>query len=190
MGHFILSNSWRIYVSLRCFGIYPFKRIGDSELKSTTKCHFWLIYILTFVICIGMGIFYQFMIYATHVGSYIHEWRSNASIVTETYDSHERDLGNHVTKKYENMLHSTSIYLRLFLHIPFCFLLRIFAKELPIIQEEVNSIDSVYNNHTASIKNFLFDQYSTKKDKYVILHIIPLIIIMMFIFMVKIPICK
>ena len=177
-------------MSLRCFGIYPFKRIGDSELKSTTKCHFWLTYILTFVICIGMGIVYQFMIYPTHVGSYFHECRSNASIVTETYDSHERDLVNHVTKKYENTIRSTDIYLKLFLHIPFGFLLRTFAKELPIIQEEFNCIDSVYNDHNASSKNFLLDQYRSKKNKNDILHIIPLILLMIFIFMSKMPICK
>ena len=178
MRHFILNNSWRICVSFRCFGIYIIKRIGDSELKSTTKCQFWLTYIFTLVIGTVLNHVYHFIILTPRIDSYTHECGSNASLLTET------NFANiDITQRYKQTLIYIVFSYALLSIISMGFLLRRFAKELPTMQKDFNCIDLARPNYTtASIKNLSFGQYGSNTNKNVILLLTPFILQMIFIF--------
>ena len=48
MAYFILSNFWPVFdFFFRTAGIYPCKRVGETQLQLTTGCQFWLCYLAT-----------------------------------------------------------------------------------------------------------------------------------------------
>ena len=58
MAEFIFNNTWILlgYI-FNCFGINPFKRVGNTEICPTSSCQYWFRYILSFLVVISSMVF-------------------------------------------------------------------------------------------------------------------------------------
>ena len=51
MSYFIFDNTWILlgYI-FKYLGIYPFKRVGNTEIRSTSSCQYWFRYTISILV--------------------------------------------------------------------------------------------------------------------------------------------
>ena len=148
-----------ICVIFRFFGIYPFKRIGNSELMPTSRCKFWLTYILSLSIVLGLLLLILVLV--------LNEISFECWIVTETIMANE----THLTK-IEYLIYAVQCLIIIFMHLYCIFKWKNFAKELSIIQKDFNCIDMLYPDHGNKvfiISSYKIPIYCQQRSKRVIM---------------------